>query len=183
VQQGLKSKVTEKLRGFIQQAKDRQAKEALPLQRQKRALRDQHRAERERLKAKQEERAASESKVRADKLRKGLLGLIDRVTGKARAIREENAYDAYACAKRDQRQRDELVKAQMEDRLRLQKPIERLRHKHKQDRKLLARDVMQFLRGSSRGFETADRERERARSEEPPRPRTRGRGRGPRFEL
>lgn len=183
VQHELKSKVTDKLKSFIQQTKDRHAIEALPFEKEKRALRDQHRIERERLKRKQNERAAVEAKARSDRLRKGVLGLLDRVTGKARAIREQNASEAYACARRDQVQRDELVTNQMEDRLKLQKPIERLRHQQKQDRRLLARDVMQFLRGSSRGFGTADRERSRSQSEEPPRPRTRSRDRGPRFEL
>lgn len=183
VQHELKSKVTDKLKSFIQQTKDRHARDALPLENEKRALRDRHRIERDRLKTKQDERAAVEAKIRSDRLRKGLLGLLDRVTGKARAIREKNATEAYACAKRDQVQRDELVTIQMEDRLKLQKPIERLRHQQKQDRRLLARDVMQFLRGSSRGFETADQERSRSQSEEPRRPRKRSRDRGPRFEL
>ena len=181
--QELKSKVTDKLKSFIQQTKDRHIREALPFERENETLRDQHRAERERLRLKQDERAVVEAKTRSDRLRKGLFGLLDRVTGKARAIREQNASEAYACAKRDQLQRDELVTNQMEDRLKLQKPIERLRHQQKQDRRLLARDVMQFLRGSSRGFGTVDRERSRSQSEEPPRPRKRSRDRGPRFEL
>ena len=180
----LKSRVTEKLQSFIRQAKDRQAQERVPLVEESRELVRQHRAERERLRLKQEERAKAEAQARSDRLRKGLGGLIDTITGKARAIREANAAEAYDCLKRDQRQRDDLVIAQMEDRQALQKRIAALRTRQSDDRRLLARDVMQFLRGSSRGFETADRERDRSRSEVPSRPRKPGaQERGPRFEL
>jgi len=180
----LKGKVTAKLRSFIRQAKDRQSLERAPLVEKRNALVRQHRIERERLRLKQDERAKAEAQARSDRLRKGLGGLIDTITGKARAIREANAAEAYDCLKRDQSQRDDLVIAQMEERQALQKRIEALRTRQSNDRRLLARDVMQFLRGPARGFETADRERDRSRSEEPSRPRRPGaRDRGPRFEL
>ncbi|MEM8571798.1 MAG: relaxase/mobilization nuclease domain-containing protein [Pseudomonadota bacterium] len=179
----LKSKVTVKLKDFIAQFKDRHARDLEPLDEQRRVLIDQHRKERKRLLAKQEARAKAEAKARSERLRKGLGGLIDRLTGKARAIRETNAADAFACAKRDQRQRDDLVIEQMDDRRALQHQIVSLSTKHKHDRRLLARDVMQFLRGSSRGFEANDRERERARSNTPSRLRKGSRDRGSRFDL
>jgi len=179
----LKSKVTEKLRGFIRQAKERQAEDARPLAEERKALVRQHRIEREKLRIKQEERAKAEAQARSERLRKGLLGLFDTLTGKARAIRGMNAAEAYEAARRDQKQRDDLVFAQMDDRRALQKRIDALRTRHQGDRRLLARDVMQFLRGPSRGFETAGREQNRSRSEVPSRPRPGARERGPRFEL
>lgn len=179
----LKSKVTGKLLGFIRQSKYRQARELASFKRERQELVRQHRQERNRLRLKQEERALAEAKVRSERLRTGLHGLLDKITGKARAIKQANATEAYAAAKRDQKQRDGLVIAQMEDRRVLQKRIEALRNQHKQDRRLLARDVTQFLRGSSRGFGTADQEQLHFRSEKPSRPRRRDRNRGPRFEL
>lgn len=179
----LKGKVTEKLKSFIRQAKDRQAQERAPLVEERKELVRQHRIEREKLRLRQEERAKAEVQVRADRLRKGFRGLLDTLTGKSRTIRERNAAEAYEFLKRDQRQRDDLVIAQMEDRRALQKRIETLRTRQSNDRRLLARDVMQFLRGPSRGFETAGRERDRERSEVPSRPRPGARDRDPRFEL
>ena len=179
----LKSKVTEKLKGFIGQVKDKHARDLTPLDDQKRALVEQHRAERKKLRQKQELRAKAEAQARSDRLRKGLGGLLDRLTGKARSIREANAAEAFDCAKRDQEQRDGLVMAQMEDRRTLQRQFETLRIKHKHDRRLLARDVMQFLRGSSRGFEASDRELQRSQSREPSRLRPGDCNRGPRFDL
>lgn len=179
----LKGKVTQKLKDFIAQIKDRHARDFEPLADQKRTLVDHHRAERESLRAKQEARAKAEAQARSERLRRGLGGLLDRLTGKARAVREANAADAFACAKRDQHQRDDLVAAQMDDRRALQRQIDALSTRHKHDRRLLARDVMQFLRGSSRGFEASDRERARVRSDEPSRLRKGDRDRGPRFDL
>lgn len=179
----LKGKVTEKLKGFIQQVKDKHVRDFEPLEESRRALVERHRAERKKLQDKQEERAKAEAQARSDRLRKGLGGLLDRLTGKARAVREANAADAFACAKRDQAQRDGLVIAQMDDRRTLQRQIDGIRTRHKHDRRLLARDVTQFLRGSSRGFEATDRERERSRSNEPSRLRPGSRDRGPRFDL
>ena len=179
----LRGKVTEKLRGFIRQTKERQAEDARPLAEERKLLVHQHRIEREKLRLKQEERAKAEAQARSERLRKGLLGLFDTLTGKARAVREMNAAEAYEAAQRDQKQRDDLVFAQMDDRRALQKRIDALRTRHQADRRLLARDVMHFLSGPSRGFETAGREQDRSRSEVPSRPRPGARERGPRFEL
>lgn len=179
----LKSKVTEKLKGFIGQVKDKHARDVEPLNDQKRELVEQHRAERRKLQEKQEERAKAEAQARSDRLRKCLGGLLDRLTGKARSVRDTNAAEAFACVKRDQEQRDGLVMAQMEDRRTLQRQFDSLRTKHKHDRRILARDVMQFLRGSSRGFEASDRERQRSQSREPSRLRPGDRNRGTRFDL
>ena len=179
----LKTKVTDKLRDFLREAKDRQSRAIKPLNDERAVLVQQHRQERERLRIKQNARAEVEAKERASRLRKGLSGLFDRLTGRARQIREQNAAEAFEASKRDQKQRDDLAVLQMEDRRSLQGRFDHLRNRHKDDRRLLAREVMQFLRVRSRGHETADREQSRSRSEEPSRPRPGSRDRGPRFEL
>lgn len=84
-------------------------------------------------------------KIRAAKLNTGLRGLWEKLSGSAAKIKRENELEAWQASKRDQQQRDDLVKAQMQDRKALQKEIEKLRRKHTLDRRILARDVSQAM--------------------------------------
>ncbi len=59
--------------------------------------------------------------------------------------KKQNEKDAWLGAKRDQVQRNNLIKAQMKDRRILQRDIEKLRRKHTQNRSILAREVMQAM--------------------------------------
>lgn len=73
------------------------------------AMRGQHRAERETLQARQAERWDAETAERAARIRTGFMGLVDRVTGKAKALRDENLREAMTGLARDQKQRDALA--------------------------------------------------------------------------
>lgn len=157
----LKQSVTRQLRGYIADVKARQKKECVPLDAMRDALRLQHRGERDRLATKQAQRWQMESEARAARLRTGLEGLWDKITGKARAIRESNARETYECARRDQGQRDALIIEQMRDRRGLQSEIDALRLRHARDRRTLARDVTTALRERARLQDAAGREAER----------------------
>ena len=178
VKKSVRSLVTQQLLTFIADVKAKHAKDAAPLLAEKAVLVAAQKAERVRLAEGQAKRWQVESQERSDRLRSGLRGLLDAITGRAKAVREANALEAFRCAQRDQRQRDSLVLAQIDDRQGLQKRFDALKKKQIQDRRLLARDVTQFLRASARRSETgADR------AQEATRPRDGGRNRGPRFEL
>ncbi|TCP38791.1 relaxase/mobilization nuclease domain-containing protein [Rhodovulum marinum] len=179
----IRSRLTTKLKAFIQEVNARHERDLAPHMQAKAEMVKAHRTERQTLKDRQQDRWQVEAQERSERYRKGLKGLLDKVTGKARVIRQENEAHALACAKRDREQRDRLAFAQMKDRQELQKQIDALRRKHVANRRLLARDITRYLRTSERSPETdADRSpRDRQREATPHR--TRRRDRGPRFEL
>lgn len=142
----IRSKVTDQMRGYISHIKDRQNRDLEPLREQHRAMIQAHREERQKLKDGQEKRWAAETKARSDRLNTGLRGLFDVISGKAKDIRKQIEFEAHACAKRDQDQRDFLIIEQMKERRSLQREIIKLREKHKDQRNALASCVSQARR-------------------------------------
>lgn len=151
----VRSLVTDQLRSFISGIKSRHAEQAKPLQEQREALKQAHQREREELKRKQEARWQAEAKARSERYAKGLKGLWERLSGKRSTITKQNEVEALEAAKRDRLQRDRLVFAQMEDRASLQSKFDALNRQHRQDRRILAREVVQSLRNVSRARELA----------------------------
>ncbi len=163
----LRPRVTSQLKGFIDDVKNKHARDAAPLLQEKSAMVASHRIERKHLKTQQDIRWQKESQSRSDRYRKGVKGLLDRFTGRAKSIRNANEVDAYQGIMRDSSQRHDLVKAQMGDRQGLQKRFDHLRSKQKQDRKLLARDVAQYLRKTEHRSKTHTHTRKRDRNHGP----------------
>ena len=154
VQARLRQALTGQVKGFIQQFRDRQSREAAPLRAERDALVAGHRAERERLRDKQAERFARENRARMERLNKGLRGLWDRVTGRHGKVRDANLREALEATRRDRDQRDDLVLAQMRERQALQQRMIALRRKQAEERRIMARDVAGALRRQfSPGFE------------------------------
>lgn len=145
----IRGRVSAQMREHIQQIKVRQSNELDPLRDKYRELVQHHKQERDRLKAGQEKRWIAETKTRSERLNGGLRGLFDRLTGKAKAIQSQNMSEAMCCAKRDQQQRDGLTKLQMKDRKKLQKQVDTIKKRHKNERQLLAQSITQTLRRPS----------------------------------
>ena len=182
VRDAVKAQVTQQLRGFIRDAKTRQLNALKPLQDEKKQLVAEQRRERQGLAQKQDQRWQAEAKSRADRLRSGMRGLLDRVIGKRRKTVEKNDIEALKALERDRTQRDSLAMAQLKDRQELQERFHAVRTTQSRERKLLARDVTAFLRNAMRRSESAERSNERQREAE--RPSTaENRDRGPRFSL
>lgn len=118
------AQIAPRLHGLIQEAQRARMNEVSPLDRQRLALRDQHRQERERLEAAQKQRLEEETRARAAKLRKGALGVWDRLTGKHGKVTKQNELEALMGLERDREQRHRLWSAQLKDRQRLQEQIE-----------------------------------------------------------
>ncbi|UWR57080.1 relaxase/mobilization nuclease domain-containing protein [Phaeobacter inhibens] len=166
-QSTLRSRMTEQVKGYVDQIKSRHADEMHPYSEAHAAMVTAQRTERKTLKDKQEARWIKETKARSDRLNKGLRGLFDRLTGKSRKAQKQNEREAMACAKRDQDQRDDLILAQMKDRRGLQKDARTVLSRHKEDRKLLAKNISAYLRRTPPNAEqtkAAARERKRSRS-------------------
>lgn len=144
-QSNIRSKISDQMRGYISQIKDRHSQDMQPLRDEHKTMKHTHRAERQKLKDGQETRWVDETKARSDKLNSGLRGLFDKLTGKAKDIRSQNELDARKCAHRDQKQRDFMVKEQMKERQEFQQRLQKLRHKHKQERILLAQSIKQSI--------------------------------------
>ncbi|WP_237072602.1 relaxase/mobilization nuclease domain-containing protein [Pseudaestuariivita rosea] len=155
----IKGKVTDQMRGYIAQVKAKHRKDAEPLLQEKTDIIAQHRAERQRLHSKQQKRWRAEAKARSERLNGGLRGLFDRFTGTARKTRDQNALEAYHCAKRDQAQRDQLVVDQMQDRRELQQRFIQLRDVQKREQATLARDISAVLRMKSGYAQAMDQAR------------------------
>ena len=142
----IRSKVSDQMRGYIGQIKDRQQSDLDPLRDKLRDMNTAHCDERQKLKVGQEARWTEETKVRSDRLNKGLRGLFDRLTGKGKSIRQQNVMDARKATKRDQKQRDFMVVEQIKERRALQREFQKLRRKHMKERSLIAQKVRQALK-------------------------------------
>ena len=86
----------------------------------RKALVKQQKRERKALEKRQTARATEEQAERQSRYRKGLRGLLDRVTGRHARIKAINEQALYACLKRDQQERDEMIFSHIEERQRLE---------------------------------------------------------------
>lgn len=138
--------MTSKLRGYLQEMRDDQATELRPLRARNLELREEHRAQRVRLQEKQAERWRAESEARALRVRTGIAGLWDRLSGRARAITRQNEVEAYEALRRDRMQRDALAFEQRQERQALQLRTDRQRATHIRERQHIHRDLMARVR-------------------------------------
>ncbi len=106
-----------------QRVKQDQALEALSSEKQQ--MVDRQRTGREKLLKVQEKRQAIETHARADRLRGGLVGIWDRLTGRYQRTKRENLADKEACNARDAEEVQKMVSAQITERQELQLRIER----------------------------------------------------------
>ena len=182
VQREVAARVTDKLTKFINDVDARHAQETAPLRARLDAMREQQTGERTRLKAQQDARWLGETDARAARVRTGFAGLWDKLSGKAKAIRAQNEAEAFEGLRRDRMQRDDLAALHLTERLKLQRPIEELRQRHALSRRILASEVVAFMRRAERQQDhaAAPDTRERA-AQEPVPPRASRKPRG--FSL
>ncbi|MEO1474326.1 MAG: relaxase/mobilization nuclease domain-containing protein, partial [Pseudomonadota bacterium] len=145
-QSRIKREISAQLRSYIKEVKDHHRDERRPLLDERRAMAIAHRAERTRLDEGQRLRWEEEARTRTERLNGGLRGLLDRVTGRTAEVRLLNENEAWAAAKRDQEQRDALVRIQMRERKALQEQWRDLHDRQAEDRKALAGDVSGAMR-------------------------------------
>lgn len=159
-------KLDHKLHGFIDDVDRKHEKDFEPLKAKRAAIVASHRIERLRLKRGQEQRWQAETKERSARIDGGIKGVWQKLSGSGARIKTQNEHEAWDALKRDQSQRDDLVKVQMKERQSLQKQIEVLRRKHAQDRRILARDIVQSMRTADQMERMQAMERDRIRSRE-----------------
>lgn len=137
------SEIAPRLSRHIAQAK-RTAHEAMkPLNERRAIMKDQHTRERKLLAEKQRERHAAEQIARSARLRKGVAGVWDIMTGRYSKVRKQNEVEFFFGMQRDRAQRHDLVAAQLKERQGLQGDIVRMREHN-------ARQVLGLYRDAAR---------------------------------
>ena len=126
----LSKEVTEKLSPIIKEAKRMAANQMRPLNEQKEKMKTQHQTERQKLDAGQRQRNEQETKERANRIRKGFMGIWDRLTGEYSKIKKQNEMEAFFSLNRDRKQRHDLIQAQLKERQTLQAKIMEVRNRH-----------------------------------------------------
>lgn len=91
-----------------------------------------------------DKRRIAETQIRQDRYRKGLRGLLDRVSGKHRQIKQQNEIEALQAYKRDQQEKDQLIFKHLEQRQILRKRQDRLDKFKEKRRQNLSQDIQQF---------------------------------------
>jgi hypothetical protein len=133
-----------KIKTFITEAKQEFAERMKPVEQERLRLKALHDAERAKLDQGQAARLQAETQARAERLRKGLGGLWDRLTGEHAKVKAQNELEAYWSLQRDREQRNELVSAQMRERQALQQKIIKLRQEQAQRLRDLHRDLHRY---------------------------------------
>jgi hypothetical protein len=112
----------------------RHREELRPLSTEHRRMKEAHRGQRQTLAGNQTRRAGQEAQARAARLRKGIMGLWDRLSGKRGKISELNAREMTAGRVRDRAEQENLKTGQRQERGELQGRVMQMREQHRRDR-------------------------------------------------
>ncbi|TXG84728.1 MAG: relaxase [Sphingomonadales bacterium] len=138
------SQIAPRLKGYIEEARQQSRAEIEPLNAQRQAMQAKHAVERRRMDEGQRQRHEAETRQRAERMRKGLAGLWDRLRGEHARIQKQNEMEAFFALQRDREQRHRLVSAQLHDRQRLQQEIRGARARHAEQLKGLHKDAAHY---------------------------------------
>ena len=151
----LRDRMTAAAERRIEEARARHRAELRPLQARVQAVRSRHREERGVLDASQAERWRAEELARANRLRGGVMGLWDRMTGKYGRIAQENAAAAAQGRTRDRDERQGLIDRQMTERRALQQELVQARQRGAAQRERLRGELGIMLAMSRDGVREA----------------------------
>jgi hypothetical protein len=129
----IESKLRDKLARFANETKAEFASAQAGLFEQKRKLIALQRHEREVLRELQLVRWMQEQRERLERFRTGLKGLWDRVTGRHASVAERNAKEVVRAGERDDRERQQLIDGQLDDRRALQRQIKAMEIQRQQE--------------------------------------------------
>ncbi|MEQ8340278.1 MAG: relaxase [Marinovum algicola] len=160
--QRIANDIAPKLGSYITRARADANAEESALEVRRHEMQAQQQAERAKLDAGQKARAEHEAAARSSRLRKGLRGLLDRVTGKRAALEKQNEMEAIWSLQRDREQRHAMVEAQIRDRQNLQTEIVAARNRHASVLRGLHRDRTNNLL-MMRGLEPSTKKVEKAK--------------------
>lgn len=127
---GLGGEMRTRLKSHISEAKRIASNAMKPLVARKNEMKELHLAERTRLDAGLMKRADSEQRERSARMRRGIKGAWDVLTGRYFKVRARNEAEAFQGVVRDRAQRDALVRDQLAERAALQSSIQKERTRH-----------------------------------------------------
>jgi hypothetical protein len=159
--------IAPRLTRYIGEAKRIAHHNMQPLIAKREALKVQHQAERQAFDKSIAARWNEEQRIRASRLRKGIAGAWDFLTGKYFKTRKQNEMESKFARERDSHERHTLIHAQHKDRQALQELIKENRHKEAERILGLYRDAAKFRR--MRTSET-ERDKDRGRNSAAMRP-------------
>jgi len=142
--QRVAAEILPRLREHMDEARAKAAAEVKPLSDQRLAMQAAHAEERAKLDAGQKARQDQETRERAERLRKGLAGLWDKLRGVYQAARKQNELEAFWALQRDREQRHTLLQAQHLERQALQAQIQEARNRHAERLRELHRDAANY---------------------------------------
>lgn len=141
-----------RVKTHMDQARAKSRAELAELDARRTAMAKAHADERTRLDAGQKARSEAEARMRAERFRKGVAGVWDRLTGKRAQREKQNEFEALWALRRDQDQRQMTVEAQLRERGELQSEIRNTRTRHAQALRALHFDAANY-RLMERGHE------------------------------
>ncbi len=159
--------IAPRLTRYIAEAKRIAHHNMQPLIAKREALKVQHQAERQAFDKSINARWNEEQRIRSSRLRKGIGGAWDFLTGKYFKVRKQNEIEAKFARERDSHERHALIRAQLEHRQALQELIKESRRKEAERIFGLYRDAAKFRR--MREGE-AERDKDRGRNSTTMRP-------------
>ena len=159
-QQRIANDIAPRLSSYIAEAKRIARHNIEPLIAKREALKVQHQAERQAIDQKISARWNDEHRARASRLRKGIAGAWDFLTGRYFKTRKQNEMESKFARERDSHERHALIHAQHKDRQALQELIKENRRKEAERILGLYRDAAKFRR-MREGERDTDRDRGR----------------------
>jgi hypothetical protein len=141
----LRARMTATVDKRLDDLKQRHAREMRPLRDRVGAMKQAHQAERRTLKTAQAVRQQAEELTRANRLRTGVMGLWDRLSGKRGKVSERNAREAQAGRHRDRDERQAQIDRQRTERGALQADIVKMRGRHQHDRQFQRAELAVML--------------------------------------
>ncbi|MEM6413512.1 MAG: relaxase [Pseudomonadota bacterium] len=133
-----------RMKEHLQSARNKADRQLVPLEQRRFAMAKHHDVERARMDAGQKQRQEQEALERANRQRKGVRGLWDRLTGKHAKAEKQNEMEALWALQRDREQRQALIDAQLRDRQSLQEKIRDARATHAKEIRALHFDLTNY---------------------------------------
>jgi hypothetical protein len=144
VRRKLAGEMGQRLKAHIAEAKRIAANALRPLDERREAMKRQHQDERRRLDAGLSKRRDAEQKQRAARIRSGVKGAWDLLTGRYWKARKQNEVEAFFAFQRDRAQRDGLIRDQLVERSQLQIDLQQVRTRQARQLLSLYRDAARF---------------------------------------
>lgn len=133
--------ITPKLRQLLKENQRAKLDAMQPLEARRITMRDKHREHRRQLSEAHQRRSEAEGQTRAARLRKGVVGVWDWLTGRRTDTLRQNQTEALECRTRDRAERHDLVRDQLNERRGLKRQIVAVRSRFASQAEQLHRDL------------------------------------------